>query len=50
MTHGIDTDFLVAVDVVEHPLHAPANALLDKLLENNDELALAPQLWRSSFT
>jgi predicted nucleic acid-binding protein len=43
MTCGIDTDFLVAVEVVEHPFHAGANALLDELLQNGDDLALAPQ-------
>jgi len=28
MTHGIDTDFLVAAEIREHPFHRPADALL----------------------
>jgi len=44
MTYGIDTDFLVAVEVVEHPFHANANAVLDELLQAGNDLALAPQI------
>lgn len=43
MTHGIDTDFLVAVEIREHPFHGPADALLQSLLEDGHDLALAPQ-------
>jgi predicted nucleic acid-binding protein len=43
MTHGVDTDFLVAVEVAEHPYHGPANALLSVLLERGSTLAVAPQ-------
>jgi len=31
MIHGIDTDFLVAVEVREHPFHQQADALLTAL-------------------
>lgn len=43
MTHGIDTDFLVAVEVTGHPFHAPARALLDRLIDEGHDFALAPQ-------
>lgn len=43
MTHGIDTDFLVAVEIREHPFHRRADALLQELLDGGHELALAPQ-------
>ena len=43
MIHGIDTDFLVAVEIREHPFHRPADALLQSLLAAEHELALAPQ-------
>lgn len=43
MTHGIDTDFLVAVEIREHPFHARADSLLADLLANGHDLALAPQ-------
>jgi len=43
MTHGIDTDFLVAAEVREHPFHLDANSLLDALLSAGHLLALAPQ-------
>lgn len=43
MTYGIDTDFLVAVEIKEHPFHANADALLESLLSAGHDLALAPQ-------
>jgi predicted nucleic acid-binding protein len=43
MTHGIDTDFLVAVEIAEHPFHREADALLQSLLADGHDLALAPQ-------
>lgn len=43
MTHGIDTDFLVAVEVREHPFHLRADALLTDLLTKGHDLAVAPQ-------
>jgi predicted nucleic acid-binding protein len=43
MTHGIDTDFLVAVEIREHPFHHPADALLHSLLADGHDFAIAPQ-------
>ena len=43
MTHGIDTDFLVAAEIREHPFHGPADALLEWLLADGHDLAIAPQ-------
>ncbi len=44
MTHGADTSFLVAVEIVEHANHADALRLLGNLLERGDRLAIAPQV------
>lgn len=43
MTYGIDTDFLVACEIVDHPFHKSADALLQKLLADCHDFALAPQ-------
>jgi len=43
MTYGLDTDFLVACEIVDHPFHRPADALLQILLAEEHEFALAPQ-------
>lgn len=43
MTHGIDTDFLVAVEIREHPFHREADALLQSLLTDGHDLALVHQ-------
>lgn len=43
MTHGIDTDFLVASEVRDHPFHSTAEALLQTLLTDGHDLAVAPQ-------
>jgi predicted nucleic acid-binding protein len=43
MRHGIDTDFLVAVEITDHPFHSPADALLQRLLDDGHDFALAPQ-------
>lgn len=43
MTHGIDTDFLVAVEIRDHPFHRQAEALLQSLLDSGHDLAVAPQ-------
>lgn len=43
MTHGVDTDFLVAVEIRDHPFHKPADALMNRLLANSHDFALAPQ-------
>ena len=44
MTHGIDTGFLVALEIIEHAEHAAARALLARLIQAGDRLALAPQV------
>lgn len=44
MTHGVDTDFLVAVEILDHPFHASAEALLHRLLAAGDDFAVAPQV------
>ena len=44
MTHGVDTSFLVAVEVVEHVHHAEALRLLKDLLARGDRVAVAPQV------
>lgn len=43
MTHGIDTDFLVAAEIRDHPFHQQADALLQSLLAAGHDLAIAPQ-------
>jgi predicted nucleic acid-binding protein len=43
MTHGIDTDFLVAAEIRNHLFHREADALLQSLLKEGHVLALAPQ-------
>jgi predicted nucleic acid-binding protein len=43
MIHGIDTDFLVAVEIHEHPHHGAANTLLDEILGGGHSLAVVPQ-------
>jgi predicted nucleic acid-binding protein len=44
MTHGIDTSFLVAVEVSSHAEHARARAQFQKFLKTGDNFALAPQI------
>lgn len=43
MIHATDTDFLVAVEVRDHVFHKAADALLDRLLDEGHEVAVAPQ-------
>ncbi len=44
MTHGLDTGFLVATEVAEHPDHSNARLQLARLLAAGDRLILAPQV------
>jgi predicted nucleic acid-binding protein len=44
MTHGLDTGFLVAAEVVEHAAHEGARATLVRLLGAGDLIAIAPQV------
>lgn len=43
MTHGVDTDFLIAVEIRDHPFHRGADQLLTRLLRDGHDLAVAPQ-------
>jgi predicted nucleic acid-binding protein len=44
MTHGLDTGFLVAAEVVEHAAHVDARATLARLLGAGNLFAIAPQV------
>ena len=44
MTYGLDTTFLVQVDVADHPRHEAARELRDRLLGEGHGFALAPQV------
>jgi len=44
MTHGIDTGFLVAAEVVEHPDHQPARQKFQSFRAAGDRFALVPQV------
>ena len=44
MIHGLDTGFLVAVEVREHTAHADARATLVRVLSAGDLIAIAPQV------
>jgi predicted nucleic acid-binding protein len=44
VTHGADTSFIVAVEIVEHEHHADALRVLRELLTRGDRVALAPQV------
>jgi predicted nucleic acid-binding protein len=41
---GLDTTFLVCVEIEEHPGHQEAKNLLQTLTEENNPLGLAPQV------
>ena len=44
MRHGVDTTFLVAVEVACHPYHATARALAGTLRQNGERFAITPQV------
>jgi predicted nucleic acid-binding protein len=44
MTHGLDTSFLVAVEVASHEEHAACRARFQKLLKAGDRFSLVPQI------
>jgi len=44
VTHGADTSFLVAVEIVEHAHHACALRAPGELLARDDRVAIAPQV------
>jgi predicted nucleic acid-binding protein len=43
VTYGVDTSFLVQLEVIEQPGHAQAHTLKDRLIRESANLALAPQ-------
>jgi hypothetical protein len=42
VTHGLDTSFLLAVEIVEYAHHADALRLFAELLARGDRMAIAP--------
>lgn len=44
MIYGIDTSFIVQVEVALHPGHEQARELRDRVLDAGDRFALAPQV------
>lgn len=44
MMHGVDTGFLVAVEVVEHSSHNAARTIMARLVSAGDTMAIAPQV------
>ena len=44
MIHGLDTGFLVVIEMREHPEHLLARATLARLFAAGDKLAIAPQV------
>ena len=44
MTHGLDTSFLLAVEIVEHTHHAVARACSGSCSREGDRVAIAPQV------
>ena len=44
MTHGVDTSFLLVVEILEHAHDVEALRLLGELLARVDRVAIAPQV------
>jgi hypothetical protein len=44
VTHGADTSFLLAIEIVEHAHHIEALRLLGELLARGDRVAIAPPM------
>ena len=44
MIHGLDSSFLVAVEVAEHAQHSAARQILSRLHAAGDRIAIAPQV------
>lgn len=42
--HGLDTGFLVAAEIVEHPEHAAARSRLAQLVAAGERIGIAPQI------
>lgn len=44
MIHGVDTSFIIQLEVAGHPKHRAARRVRDTLLDRGDAFALAPQV------
>jgi predicted nucleic acid-binding protein len=44
MTHGLDTGFMVAAEVVEHAEHVAARGMVSRLVGSGDLIAITPQV------
>ena len=44
MIYGLDTSFLVAAEIIEHPSHQAALAKISAILDEGDDFAIAPQV------
>jgi predicted nucleic acid-binding protein len=44
VTHGADTSFLVAVEIIEHASHADAQRVLGELITRGDRITMTPQV------
>jgi predicted nucleic acid-binding protein len=44
LIHGLDTSFMVQLEVARHPGHEASRALFDRLLDSGESFALAPQV------
>ena len=44
MMHGMDTSFLVVVEMREHAEHLPARNVLARCLAAGDQFVIAPQV------
>lgn len=44
MIHGVDTSFLITVEIEEHPFHLPASQFLKSVLQAGHSVALLPQV------
>lgn len=44
MIQGVDTSFLVAVEVASHGRHGDSRMLRDRLLQGGDQFAIVPQV------
>lgn len=44
MIHGLDTGFLVALEITSDPFHKSARIELERIVKAKERLALAPQV------
>lgn len=42
MNYGLDTGFIVAAEVIEHPNHASARAIIRNVISQGHRFSLAP--------